>query len=127
MEDLGYCEVKELVIEDYNDFIQEEGFDKEQAIAATLEDSILMIRKSHVVYVSAIVNLGLICLQEKFIVDYVYVRLLEILKDELIELSQEDKVSYQNDKKMLETLLSKENYEIKKDETYKARIDMLLA
>lgn len=127
MDDIGYSEAKDLVIEVYNDFIQEEGSTPEQAIAATLEDSIQMSKKNKAVYASVILNLGLLCVKEKYIVDYIYDRLHDVMREDLKNLSDEDKTIYTNDKKMIEELLGNKDFRVRKDEIYKARIDMLFA
>lgn len=42
---LNYLKAKKLTLEDYENFIEDEGFSPSQAIAATFEDSVLMIKK----------------------------------------------------------------------------------
>ena len=43
MSEISYLEAKELTLEDYEEFIEEEGFSPNQALAATFEDSVLMM------------------------------------------------------------------------------------
>ncbi|MBC1778118.1 hypothetical protein [Listeria booriae] len=45
MSEISYFEAKELTLEDYEDFIEDEGFTPNQVIAATFEDSVLMMKK----------------------------------------------------------------------------------
>lgn len=43
--EISYLEAKGLTIENYEDFIKDDGFSPSQAIAATFEDSVLMMKK----------------------------------------------------------------------------------
>lgn len=124
MSELSYLEAKKLTIEDYEDFIEDEGFSPSQAIAATFEDSVVMMRKSHKVYVSVMVNLSILSLKQNFIPDY----LLEKQKNlnKLDGLDKEEQTAYDLDISNLNRLLHDKNFEVDKDEEYKLRVDMLL-
>ncbi|KMN45617.1 hypothetical protein [Bacillus sp. LK2] len=124
MEELGYLEAKELVVDDYNDFIEDEGFTPSQAIAATFEESVLMVRKSKKVYVSVIMTLAILSLKQNFIPDYLLER-LDSLK-EIDALNDEEKSIYEEEKMNLQKLLDTQNYSIDKDDVYKLRVNMLL-
>ena len=124
MENSSYLKAKELTLEDYEDFIEDEGFSSSQAVAATFEDSVLMMKKSHKVYVSVMVNLSILSLKQDFLPDY----LLE--KQESLKmvngLNEEEQSVYDSDISTLNQLLSNQKFEIDKDEEYKLRVNMLL-
>lgn len=124
MSEVSYLEAKELTIEDYQDFIEDEGFNPNQAIAATFEDSILMMRKSNKVYVSVMINLSILSLKENFIPDYLLERQENLSK--LDGLNKEEQSAYNMDVNTLNQLLSNQNFEIDKDEEYRLRVNMLL-
>lgn len=124
MNEISYAEVKELTIEDFNDFINEEGFTAEQAIAATFEDSVIMMQKSRIAYVSVIVNLSILSMNQNFIPDFLLERQESITR--LDDLSEEDKIMYNEDIFNLRKLLENQEYRIEKDEQYRLRVNMLL-
>lgn len=124
MSEISYLEAKELTLEDYEDFIEDEGFSPSQAIAATFEDSVIMMKKSHKVYVSVMVNLSILSLNQKFLPDYLLEK-KEVLK-KLDGLNEEEQSVYDSDISTLNLLLSNQNFEIDKDEEYKLRVEMLL-
>lgn len=124
MSEISYLEAKELTLEDYEDFIEDEGFSPSQAIAATFEDSVLMMKKSHKVYVSVMINLSFLSLKENFIPDYLLERQENLSK--LEGLNEEEQSAYNWDIKALNQLLSNQNFEIDKDEEYRLRVNMLL-
>ena len=124
MSEVSYLEAKELILEDYQDFIEDEGFNPNQAIAATLEDSVLMMRKSNKVYVSVMINLSILSLKENFIPDYLLERQENLPK--LEGLNEEEQSAYNWDINTLNQLLNNQNFEIDKDEEYRLRVNMLL-
>ena len=124
MKSLSYLEAKELTLEDHEDFIEDEGFGPSQAIAATFEDSVLMMKKSHKVYVSVMINLSILSLRENFIPDYLLERQENLSK--LEGLNEEEQSAYNWDINALNQLLSNQNFEIDKDEEYRLRVNMLL-
>ncbi|MHC5218142.1 hypothetical protein ACYSNR_15890 [Enterococcus sp. LJL128] len=124
MSEISYLEAKKLTLKDYEDFIEDEGFSPSQAIAATFEDSVLMMRKSHKVYVSVMVNLSILSLNQNFLPDYLLEK-QESLK-EFGGLNEEEQSIYDSDMSTLNQLLSNQNFEIDKDEEYKLRVNMLL-
>ena len=75
MDELSYSDLREVTIEMYNEFIEGEGFSPEQAIAATLEESVLEMRSSKKAYISVIVTLATLSLKHNFIPDYLLERL----------------------------------------------------
>lgn len=124
MSEISYLEAKELTLEDYEDFIEDEGFSPSQAIAATFEDSVLMMKKCHKVYVSVMINLSILSLKENFIPDYLLERQENLSK--LEGLNEEEQSAYNWDINALNQLLSNQNFEIDKDEEYRLRVNMLL-
>lgn len=124
MKSLSYLEAKELTLEDYEDFIEDEGFNPNQAIAATFEDSVLMMKKSNKVYVSVMINLSILSLNKNFIPDYLLERQESLSK--LEGLIEEEQLAYEIDINTLNRLLSNQNFEIDKDEEYRLRVNMLL-
>lgn len=124
MSEISYLEAKELTLEDYDDFIEDEGFSPSQAIAPTFEDSVLMMKKSHKVYVSVMINLSILSLKENFIPDYLLERQENLSK--LEGLNEEEQSAYNWDINALNQLLSNQNFEIDKDEEYRLRVNMLL-
>ncbi|MBC1673467.1 hypothetical protein HB950_14195 [Listeria welshimeri] len=124
MSEISYLEAKELTLEDYEDFIEDEEFSPSQAIAATFEDSVLMMKKSHKVYVSVMINLSILSLKENFIPDYLLERQENLSK--LEGLNEEEQSAYNWDINALNQLLSNQNFEIDKDEEYRLRVNMLL-
>lgn len=124
MSEISYLEAKELTLEDYEDFIEDERFSPSQAIAATFEDSVLMMKKSHKVYVSVMINLSILSLKENFIPDYLLERQENLSK--LEGLNEEEQSAYNWDINALNQLLSNQNFEIDKDEEYRLRVNMLL-
>lgn len=124
MSELNYLEAKKLTIEDYEDFIEDEGFSPRQAIAATFEDSVLMMKKSYKVYISVMINLSILSLNQNFLPDYLLERQKNFNK--LDGLDKEEQTAYDLDISNLNTLLCDKNFEIDKDEEYKLRVDMLL-
>jgi hypothetical protein len=124
MSEISYIEAKRLILEDYENFIEVEGFSPSQSIAATLEDSVLMMKKSHKVYVSVMVNLSILSLKQKILPDYLLEQ-QENLK-ELEGLTKEEQTIYDLDISILNQLLSNHKFIIDEDEEYKLRVKMLL-
>ncbi|WP_088815867.1 MULTISPECIES: hypothetical protein [Listeria] len=85
-------------------FIEDEGFSPSQAIAATFEDSVLIMKKSYKVYMSVMVNLSILSLNQKFLPDYLLEK-QEVLK-ELDGLNEEEQSVYDSDISTLNQLLS---------------------
>lgn len=126
MSELNYLEAKKLTIEDYEDFIEDEGFSPSQAIAATFEDSVVMMKKSHKVYISVMVNLSILSLNQNFIPDYLLERQKNLNKLDGLDLDKEEQIAYDLDLSNLNRLLHDKNFEVDEDEEYKLRVDMLL-
>ncbi|MBC2022854.1 hypothetical protein [Listeria booriae] len=124
MSEISYLEAKELTLKDYEDFIEDEGFTPNQAIAATFEDSVLMMKKSNKVYVSVMINLSILSLNKKFMPNYLLEK-QEILP-RLENLNEEEQSAYELDINTLNQLLSNQNFEIDKDEEYRVKVNMLL-
>lgn len=123
MDKLNYLECKDLTQESYEEYINEEGFNVEQAIAATLEDSVLMMKRDNIGYVSVITSLAILALSENIIPDYIIEKLKHI---DISNFSEEDKKIYVVDKKYIEDRLTNDDFTIIKDDIYKSRVNMLL-
>lgn len=63
MDEISYKIIKEMLVEDYNDFIEKELYSIKQTIAALLEDSVIMIKESNDNYISTIVALAKLSLE----------------------------------------------------------------
>ncbi|MBC1417821.1 hypothetical protein [Listeria fleischmannii] len=124
MSEVSYLEAKELTLEDYEEFVKEEGFNPRQAIAATFEDSVLMMKKSNKVYVSVMAKLSILSLNQNFIPDYLLEKQEDLQK--LEGLSEDEQSAYNLDMNNLNQLLRNRNFEVDKDEEYKSRVKMLL-
>ncbi|MCL2353176.1 MAG: hypothetical protein FWC69_00945 [Defluviitaleaceae bacterium] len=123
---LDYLEVRELIIEDYDEFIELDDFSPEQSIAATLEGSIRLMRSSKKFYICVVITLAILSLKQGFIPDYLLI-CLDVVNFKGIEgLSDEEQSAFREDMDSLEKLLGMEDYKIDKDEIYKARVKMLL-
>jgi hypothetical protein len=123
MEHTSYVEAKELTIAGYHGYIEEDGFTPEQATAATLEDSTLMMRTDKKVYVAIIINQAVICLQQGFITDYLINQLNGL--PQLSKLDPTDEQAYKKDQEILENLLTTK-YRISESELFGMRLKMLL-
>ncbi|MBC2317094.1 hypothetical protein HCC18_09545 [Listeria booriae] len=121
MSEISYLEAKELTLED---LLKMKGFTPNQAIAATFEDSVLMMKKSNKVYVSVMINLSILSLNKKFMPNYLLEK-QEILP-RLENLNEEEQSAYELDINTLNQLLSNQNFEIDKDEEYRVKVNMLL-
>jgi|GEM_PF-2874487 len=124
--DIKYFEAKAFAKDSFNEFFEENEFTFEQSIAAALEDNILPIKKNREVYLGVLVELSLICLENKLLPDYIYYRIEEIVVKKDVTKISDDKDIFLNDIKMISNLLNKKDYSIVKDEIYKMRIDYLL-
>jgi len=124
MDELNYSEARELTIEGYNELIEEDGFSPEHAISAAFEDSIYMMKKSSKVYVSVMLTLSILSLEQKFIPDYLLERIdkLEVVE----ELNDEEKVIYEDERAKLDKMLETMDYRINKNESYIERARMLI-
>jgi len=124
--DIKYFEAKEFAKDSFDEFFEENEFTFEQSIAAALEDNILPIKKNREVYLGVLVELSLICLENKLLPDYIYYRIEEIVTKKVVTKVSDDKDIFLNDIKIISTLLNKKDYSIVKDEIYKMRVDYLL-
>ena len=126
MDELNYFESKELVCESLKDYINDEGFNDEQALAATLEDSVLMMKKNKVVYIAVIQSLAIHALNKKIIPDYILENIKEISSLDNDFLRGDDKKEFIKDNDEIKLKLEQHDFCILEDEEYKMRINMLL-
>ncbi|MFR3520237.1 MAG: hypothetical protein ACLTT4_17650 [Coprobacillus cateniformis] len=125
MNNMSYEIIKEMLIEDYNDFIEIESYSIKQAIAALLEDSVIMMNEDINNYISVIVILAKISLESNIIPNYILER-FTILSDDMIKLYKYKEIpEFINDTAYIDNKLKKKNIEIIDDE-YKERVNILL-
>ena len=105
--DIKYFEAKEFAKDSFDEFFEENEFTFEQSIAAALEDNILPIKKNREVYLGVLVELSLICLENKLLPDYIYYRIEEIVTKKVVTKVSDDKDIFLNDIKIISTLLNK--------------------
>jgi hypothetical protein len=125
MEKLSYFEEKESTIECYNEFVEIEKFNQVQAIAATLEDSSLVMRANEKAYLAVIVTLSIISLKNNFIDDYLLERIDIIKLKQNVELSGEEKSVFEKDMNIIDELLESD-YKVIKNDNFKRRVTILL-
>ena len=126
MEKLTYKEIKEMLLDDYSDLIENEGFTPEQAIAAMLEDSVLLMKKDSNNYISTVIGLSLIALKENILPDYLYDRIIKLDNNNFNGYDDEDLKLLLVDKNYINKRINTKNYTLLQDEAYKTRVSMLL-
>jgi len=120
-----YSEIKEILNNDFGQFINEHTYTPSQAIGALLEDSICMMKQYKDNYISVLALLSVISLQNNFIDDFVYERLEKILED-LEEYKYRLQSEFLIDKEYLENRLRKHDFTVISNEDYKKRVNILL-
>lgn len=124
MEEMSYEVIKEMLVEDYNDFTEIELYSIEQSIAALLEDSVNMMKENKDNYISVIVGLAKISLESDIIPNYILERFIN-LSENMIELYKYKEISgFINDRTYVSEKLKRKDYDIIDDE-YKPRVNML--
>lgn len=124
MEEMSYEVIKEMLVEDYNDFTEIELYSIEQSIAALLEDSVNMMKENKDNYISVIVGLAKISLESDIIPNYILERFIN-LSEKMIELYKYKEISgFINDRTYVSEKLKRKDYDIIDDE-YKPRVNML--
>mgnify|MGYP003399928763 FL=1 len=126
MDELNYFESKELACESLKDYINNEGFNDEQALAATLEDSIILMKNNKVLYIAVIQSLAIQALNKKIIPDYILEKIKEISSLDNDFLRGDDKKEFIKDNDEIKLKLEQHDFCILEDEAYKMRINMLL-
>lgn len=112
MNNMSYENMKEMLIEDYNDFIEIESYSINQAIAALLEDSVIMMKEDINNYISVIVILTKISLESDIIPNYILER-FTILSDDIIKLYKYKEISeFINDKAYIDNKLKKKTLKL---------------
>lgn len=115
---MDYKEVKELVQETYLEYIEEESYIPSQALAATLEDFAVSMKKNVVFFIAVVNELMIISLAEKLLPDYLEYLFLEIEKNSL-------KGDMLNDVTKIERLLNNDCFRHDVDFEYLERIRMI--
>ena len=101
MDEISYEIIKEMLVEDYNDFIEKELFSIKQTIAVLLEDSVIMMKESNDNYISTIVALAKISLENDIIPNYILERFVN-LSDGMIKFYKyKENSEFLNDKACL--------------------------
>lgn len=112
MNNVSYENIKEMLIEDYNDFIEIESYSINQAIAALLEDSVIMMKEDINNYISVIVILTKISLESDIIPNYILER-FTILSDDMIKLYKYKEITeFINDKAYIDNKLKKKTLKL---------------
>ena len=125
MDKLNYLEIKEINIEELEEYINLEGFTKEQAIAATMEDSVVMIRRDDSTYIPSIISLSFLALQWDFLPSFLEKRIGAILsKSDQISLIKEEE--FLKDKEYVKKRYDEKNYTLKKSQSFDERVSLLL-
>lgn len=125
MDEISYEIIKEMLVEDYNDFIEKELFSIKQTIAVLLEDSVIMMKESNDNYISTIVALAKISLENDIIPNYILERFVN-LSDGMIKFYKyKENSEFLNDKAYIDDKIKKKDFKIIDDE-YEYRVNMLL-
>ncbi len=125
MEYVEYIEIKEMVEESFDEFINTTGFNKEGAIAATLEDIVLLMRDYNHAYVCVLINLGIISMTNNFLPDYIFER-IERIKEIKLDLTGNNLSQYLSDLKDFNRLIEKNDFKIDVNIGYTERVNVIL-
>lgn len=124
MDEMSYEIIKEMLVEDYNDFTEIESYSIKQSIAALLEDSVNMMKENKDNYVSVIVGLAKISLENNIIPNYILERFIN-LSENIIELYKyKENPEFINDRTYVNVKLKEKHFDIIDDE-FQKRVDML--
>ena len=125
MDKLRYAEIKEFKIEDLEEFTNLEGYTKEQAIAAAMEDGTIMMSRDSCTYILAIISLSFLALQWDFLPSFLEKRVEKVLlKSDQINLVEEPE--FLEDREYVKKRYDEKNYRIHKSQNFDARVSMLL-
>lgn len=125
MDEISYKIIKEMLVEDYNDFIEKELYSIKQTIAALLEDSVIMMKESNDNYISTIVALAKISLENDIIPNYILERFVNISDGMMKFYKYKENTEFINDKAFIDDKIKKKDFKIIDDE-YEYRVNMLL-
>lgn len=125
MEEMSYEVIKEMLVEDYNKVIEIESYSIKQAIAELLEDSVNMMKKNKDNYVSVIVGLAKISLENNVIPNYILERFIDLSENIIEFYKYKDSPVFINDRTYVNVKLKEKHFDVIDDE-YKKRVDMLL-
>lgn len=125
MDEISYEIIKEMLVEDYNDFIEKELYSIKQTIAALLEDSVIMMKESNDNYISTIVALAKISLENDIIPNYILERFVNISDGMMKFYKYKENTEFLNDKAFIDDKIKKKDFKIIDDE-YEYRVNMLL-
>lgn len=125
MDEISYKIIKEMLVEDYNDFIEKEFYSIKQTIAVLLEDSVIMMKESNDNYISTIVALAKISLENDIIPNYILERFVNISDGMMKFYKYKENTEFLNDKAFIDDKIKKKDFKIIDDE-YEYRVNMLL-
>lgn len=125
MDEISYEIIKEMLVEDYNDFIEKELYSIKQTIAALLEDSVIMMKESNDNYISTIVALAQISLENDIIPNYILERFVNLSDGMMKFYKYKENTEFINDKAFIDDKIKKKDFKIIDDE-YEYRVNMLL-
>lgn len=125
MDEMSYKVIKEMLNEDYVDFIEVETYTTVQAIAALLEDSVMMMKKDRDNYISIIVALTELSLKSNTIPNYILERFTELSNDDIECYKYRDTSEFINSKSYIDVRMNKKDYNIYEDD-YQNRVNILM-
>ena len=126
MDKLDYLEIKEDLLEDLDEYVNNLKYTREQAIVASFEDCTLMMKAYKDNYVSVIIILSVLSLKNDMIDDFIYERLVKTIEKYLDDYTFKDVKEFLEDKIYLEERLKKQDYSISDKAKYKNRANLLL-
>lgn len=125
MDEISYATVSELLEGDYYDFIHEESYTNEQAIAAVLEDSVIMMKTNYHNYVSVIIASTKLCLENNKIPRYILNRFMDLSDTMLEHYPYKKTQKYITHMAYIHDRLETKDFYVK-DDAYEYRLHMLL-
>lgn len=125
MDEISYEIIKEMLVEDYNNFIEKELYSIKQTIAVLLEDSVIMMKESNDNYISTIVALAQISLENDIIPNYILERFVNLSDGMMKFYKYKENTEFINDKAFIDDKIKKKDFKIIDDE-YEYRVNMLL-
>lgn len=125
MDEISYEIIKEMLVEDYNNFIEKELYSIKQTIAVLLEDSVIMMKESNDNYISTIVALAQISLEKDIIPNYILERFINFSDGMMKLYKYKENTEFINDKAFIDDKIKKKDFKIINDE-YEYRVNMLL-
>ena len=120
-----YSEAKELTKELVAESVVN-GYSAKQAVSAALEESVMDMLGSDVVYAAVFLNLGIISMSNGFLPDYFLSR-LDKVRNLKLYLSDEDLKLYHEDVALYNSLLAGKEFVININTEYNERVCLILS